>query len=217
MFTTSITDPLHLARSTDSEPAQDVCALAKAVIQIEAEAVAALHDRINASFTKACDIILRCQGRVVTLGIGKSGHVAKKIAATLSSTGTPAFPLHAAEANHGDLGMLISSDVLLIVSYSGQTPEVMQLIPVIQTRQVPIITITGDPHSNIATASNVVLNVQVQQEACPLNLAPTASTTASLVMGDALAMSLAQIRGYKTVDFARNHPGGHLGQHLSKN
>lgn len=188
--------------------------LARAVISTEATAIASLESRIDDTFITACEIILACRGRVVVLGMGKSGHIASKIAATLASTGTPAFFVHPAEASHGDLGMITSDDVVLVLSNSGETDEVKQIIPLLKRLGVNIVAITGKPTSTLATHADVNLNVEVANEACPLGLAPTSSTTAALVMGDALAVSLLEKRGFTAEDFARSHPAGQLGRRL---
>ncbi|MBI3562716.1 MAG: KpsF/GutQ family sugar-phosphate isomerase [Gammaproteobacteria bacterium] len=191
-----------------------VIALARAVIETEASAAAALATRIDAHFIKACDHMLHCQGRIVVIGMGKSGHIANKIAATLASTGTPAFFVHPGEASHGDLGMITAKDVVLALSYSGETDEIVTIIPLIKRLGVPLIVMTGNLQSRIATEATVNLDVSVAKEACPLGLAPTASTTAALVMGDALAIALLESRGFTSDDFARSHPGGRLGKRL---
>ncbi len=188
--------------------------LARAVISTEAAAIASLESRIDDTFVAACEIILACRGRVVVLGMGKSGHIASKIAATLASTGTPAFFVHPAEASHGDLGMITSEDVVLVLSNSGETDEVKQIIPLLKRLGVSIVAMTGKPTSTLATHADVNLNVEVASEACPLGLAPTSSTTAALVMGDALAVSLLEKRGFTAEDFARSHPAGQLGRRL---
>jgi arabinose-5-phosphate isomerase len=188
--------------------------LARAVIATEAQAVKNLADRVNDGFIHACELILACRGRVVVVGVGKSGHIGGKIAATLASTGTPAFFVHAAEANHGDLGMITADDVVLVLSNSGETDEVKQLLPVLKRLQVDIIAMTGNPGSFLARYADVNLDVSVAEEACPLGLAPTSSTTAALVMGDALAVSLLETRGFTREDFARSHPAGQLGRRL---
>jgi arabinose-5-phosphate isomerase len=188
--------------------------LARAVISTEAKAITNLESRIDDSFVAACEIILACRGRVVVLGMGKSGHIASKIAATLASTGTPAFFVHPAEASHGDLGMITADDVVLVLSNSGETDEVKQIIPLLKRLGVSIVAMTGKPTSTLATHASVNLNVEVAAEACPLGLAPTSSTTAALVMGDALAVSLLEKRGFTAEDFARSHPAGQLGRRL---
>ncbi len=191
-----------------------VKSLARAVVKTEAAAVASLESRIDDTFVAACEIILDCQGRIVVLGMGKSGHIAGKIAATLASTGTPAFFVHPAEASHGDLGMITADDVVLVLSNSGETDEVKQIIPILKRLGVKMIAMTGKPDSSLATHADLHLNVEVATEACPLGLAPTSSTTAALVMGDALAVSLLESRGFTAEDFARSHPAGQLGRRL---
>ncbi len=188
--------------------------LAKSVLRIEADAVLALQDRIDDKFHKACEILLACEGRIVVCGIGKSGHIGAKLAATLASTGSPAFFVHAAEASHGDLGMFKSNDVLVSISYSGNSEELMTMIPGVKRLGVPIISLCGEPDSPLAHASTVVLSTRIEREACPLGLAPTASTTATLALGDALAIALLGARGFTEEDFARSHPGGRLGRRL---
>lgn len=187
-------------------------------IQIEADALLALKARLAADsaglFSKAVALLLACRGRVVVSGIGKSGHIARKIASTLASTGTPALFVHAAEASHGDLGMITSDDVLIAISYSGEAGELLAVVPIIKRMGATLITITGNDASNLAQLADVHLNVKVDKEACPLNLAPTASTTATLALGDALAMALLDARGFGAEDFARSHPGGALGRRL---
>ena len=188
--------------------------LAQAVLEIEAKAVTDLIPRIDASFVAAADHILRCRGRVVVLGMGKSGHIGGKIAATLASTGTPAFFVHPGEASHGDMGMVKPEDVVLALSNSGETDELIVLVPLLRRLGVPLIAFTGNPTSTLAEAASVHINVGVAQEACPLGLAPTSSTTAALAMGDALAVALLEARGFTQEDFARSHPGGALGRRL---
>jgi arabinose-5-phosphate isomerase len=181
---------------------------------IEARAVAGLAERLGPDFVEACRLCLACRGRIVVTGMGKSGHVAGKIAATLASTGSPAFFLHPAEASHGDLGMLTREDVVLALSNSGETDEVLTILPLIKRMHVPLIAMTGNAASTLAREADVHLDVSVAEEACPLNLAPTASTTAALAMGDALAVALLEQRGFTPEDFARSHPGGRLGRRL---
>lgn len=193
---------------------QDIKALAAAVIQTEMQAIAKLTERIDEQFVCACHLLLACKGRVVVTGMGKSGHIAGKIAATLASTGTPAFFVHPGEASHGDLGMITRQDVVLALSNSGNTEEILTILPIIKRLGVPLIAMTGNPESALARLSSVHINVSVEQEACPLGLAPTASTTAALVMGDALAVSLLQSKGFTRDDFALSHPGGSLGKRL---
>lgn len=188
--------------------------LALAVIQTEARAVAKLVEQINDDFVEACKLMFACKGRVVVTGMGKSGHIAGKIAATLASTGTPAFFVHPGEASHGDLGMITPQDVVLALSNSGETGEVITILPIIKRIGVPLIAMTGNPLSTLAKFATVHLDVGVSEEACPLGLAPTASTTVSLVMGDALAVSLLEARGFTKDDFALSHPGGSLGKRL---
>lgn len=192
----------------------DFCKLGLNVIETEAQAVFELSQQIDEKFQAACELLLSCKGRIVVTGMGKSGHIAKKIAATLASTGSPAFFLHPAEANHGDLGMITKQDVVLALSYSGQTNEVVTLLPLIKRLEVSLISLTGNPQSALAKAADINLNVAVHQEACPLGLAPTTSTTVALVMGDALAITLLQARGFSAEDFALAHPGGSLGKRL---
>jgi arabinose-5-phosphate isomerase len=189
-------------------------ASARRALAIEAQAVAALAPRLTAGFASACRICLACEGRVVVTGMGKSGHIAGKIAATLASTGTPAFFLHPAEAGHGDLGMITRTDVVLAISNSGETPEVVLLLPHLKRLAVPLIVLVGRPDSTLGRTAAVALDVSVPEEACPLNLAPTASTTATLAMGDALAVSVLEARGFTKQDFALSHPGGSLGRQL---
>lgn len=189
-------------------------ASARRTLAVEIEGLAALRERLDAAFATACHVCLGCAGRVVVTGMGKSGHVARKVAATLSSTGTPAFFLHPGEAGHGDIGMLTRGDVLLALSNSGETAEVIGLVPYVKRLALPLIGMTGNAESTLARAADVHLNVGVATEACPHNLAPTASTTAALVMGDALAVALLEARGFSADDFARSHPGGNLGRRL---
>jgi arabinose-5-phosphate isomerase len=188
--------------------------LARAVISTEATAVSNLVSRIDESFVAACQLIIDCRGRIVVLGMGKSGHIAGKIAATLASTGTPAFFVHPGEASHGDLGMITQDDVVLLLSNSGETDEVKQILPLLKRLGVGLIAMTGKPGSTLASHADIHLNVAVDAEACPLGLAPTSSTTAALVMGDALAVSLLESRGFTAEDFARSHPAGQLGKRL---
>ncbi len=189
-------------------------AAARRALGIEARAVTALESRLDERFAEACRACLACAGRVVVTGIGKSGHIARKIAATLASTGTPAFFLHPAEAGHGDIGTITRADVVLALSNSGETPELLLIVPHLKRLGVPLITMTGKPGSTLARVATLVLDVSVPEEACPLNLAPTASTTAALAMGDALAVALLAARGFTVQDFARSHPGGALGRRL---
>lgn len=190
------------------------CKLGLAVIETEAQAVFELTQRIDERFEQACTLLLACKGRVVVTGMGKSGHIANKIAATLSSTGTPAFFMHPGEASHGDMGMITRQDTVIAISNSGFTQEIVTLLPLLKRLDVPLITLTGNHESTLACAADVNLDVSIKQEACPLGLAPTTSTTVSLVMGDALAISLLQVRGFNEEDFALSHPGGMLGRRL---
>ncbi|OGT53377.1 MAG: D-arabinose 5-phosphate isomerase [Gammaproteobacteria bacterium RIFCSPHIGHO2_12_FULL_42_13] len=190
------------------------CGLGRTVIENEAKAIHALMHRLDHSFANACRRLISCHGRIVVMGVGKSGHIGRKIAATFASTGSPAFFVHPSEAKHGDIGMITQQDVLLVLSYSGETEEIISLIPFIKRLNVPLITLTGKPHSTIAQAATINIDVSIEKEACPLGLAPTTSTTAALVMGDALAMALLERRGFTEKDFALSHPGGTLGRRL---
>ena len=187
---------------------------ARRALAIEARAVEALLARLDGRFAAACAVCLACEGRIVVTGMGKSGHIARKVAATLASTGTPAFFLHPAEASHGDLGMITRTDAVLALSNSGETPELLLLLPHLKRLGVPLIVMLGKTDSTLARAATVTLDVSVPEEACPLNLAPTASTTATLAMGDALAVAILETRGFTRLDFARSHPGGALGRQL---
>src|SRR5215468_1861858 len=189
-------------------------ALGRDVLATEADAIRALQARLGAPFLSAARALLDCRGRVVVIGIGKSGHIARKIAATLASTGTPAFFVHATEASHGDLGMITSDDVVLMLSNSGETDELVALLPHLKRQSAPIIALTGSGDSSLAQGADVHLDASVDSEACPLGLAPTASTTAALALGDALALALLDARGFSVEDFARSHPGGSLGRRL---
>ncbi|WP_025122675.1 MULTISPECIES: arabinose-5-phosphate isomerase KdsD [unclassified Serratia (in: enterobacteria)] len=186
----------------------------KEVLQIERDGLAQLDQYINADFVRACEAIKECCGKVVVMGMGKSGHIGCKIAATLASTGTPAFFVHPAEASHGDLGMVSKQDIVLAISNSGESNEILALIPVLKRQQIPLICMTNNPESSMGKAAEVHLCIKVPQEACPLGLAPTTSTTATLVMGDALAVALLKARGFTPEDFALSHPGGALGRRL---
>lgn len=188
--------------------------LGLAVINNEAAAVRKLADRINDDFSRACCYMLACEGRIVVTGMGKSGHICGKIAATLASTGSPAFFVHPGEASHGDLGMITEKDVVLALSNSGETSELLTIIPILKRLGAPLISLTGNPKSTLAREADVHIDVSVDQEACPLNLTPTSSTTAALAMGDALAIALLESRGFTEQDFARSHPGGSLGRRL---
>jgi arabinose-5-phosphate isomerase len=199
------------ARSRTRTSALD---LAREVLAIESQAVAALASRLDGAFLRAVDLLLGCRGRVVVCGVGKSGHIGRKIAATLASTGTPALFVHAAEAAHGDLGMITPADVLIALSYSGETAELLTIVPLVKLEGTPMIAITGNAASPLARHADVHLSVHVDKEACPLNLAPTSSTTATLALGDALAIACMEARGFGPSDFARSHPGGALGRRL---
>ena len=190
------------------------CTLGLAVIETEAQAVFELTQRIDAQFEKACELLLACKGRIVVTGMGKSGHIANKLAATFSSTGSPAFFMHPGEASHGDLGMITGQDIVVAISHSGNTHEIVTLLPILKRLEVPLIALTGNKESILAKIADVNLDVSIKQEACPLGLAPTTSTTVSLVMGDALAIALLQVRGFSAEDFALSHPGGALGKKL---
>jgi arabinose-5-phosphate isomerase len=187
---------------------------ARTVIATEAAAIRALEPRVDGNFVEACRLILACRGRLVVTGMGKSGHIGRKIAATLASTGTPAFFVHPGEASHGDLGMILPGDVVLALSNSGETDELLFILPVIKRQGIPLIAITGNPKSSLAHQADVHLDASISSEACPLGLAPTASTTAALVMGDALSIALLEARGFTAEDFARSHPAGTLGRRL---
>ncbi len=188
--------------------------LGKAVLRTEADAIGALIERIDERFHRACEMILACRGRIVVTGMGKSGHIGNKIAATLASTGTPAFFMHPGEASHGDLGMITEQDLLLAISNSGETAEILTLLPLLKRLRVPVVAFTGNHSSTLAEVADINLDIAVEKEACPLGLAPTSSTTASLAMGDALAVAVLEARGFTEEDFARSHPGGSLGRRL---
>lgn len=192
----------------------DFITLGQAVVRVEQQAISALLNKINQDFAKACQLLLDCQGRIVVIGMGKSGHISNKIAATLASTGSPAFFVHPGEASHGDLGMITNQDVVLALSNSGETSEITSLLPVIKRLGVPLISLTGNKNSTLASFADVNLDTSVEKEACPMNLAPTASTTVALVMGDALAVALLEAKGFTENDFALSHPGGSLGRRL---
>jgi arabinose-5-phosphate isomerase len=198
----------------DAADSKRLVEMGRDALRIEARAVDALVDRLGEDFERACRMLLACTGRVVVSGMGKSGHVGGKIAATLASTGTPAFFLHPAEASHGDLGMVTKGDVVLAISYSGETRELLTILPLFKRMDAELLAMTGNPASTLAREADVHLDVSVPAEACPLNLAPTASTTAALAMGDALAVALLKHRGFTEQDFARSHPGGALGRRL---
>ena len=205
---------IRAAPKTKHNAGETALELARRVLAIEAEAVRALIERIDHRFLAAMNLILERRGRVVVSGIGKSGHIARKISSTLASTGTPAYFLHPAEANHGDLGMIESGDVFIAISHSGESEELLSIVPQVKRRGAKLIAITGRADSSLAREADVLLDAGVAQEACPLNLAPTASTTAALALGDALAVALLDARGFSADDFARSHPGGSLGRRL---
>lgn len=214
----SMIEPISGSPSVACDPINDkaLLELGVAVLETEAQALQTLIPRVRASnsFAAACRSMLHCKGRVVVTGMGKSGHIAGKIAATLASAGTPAFFLHPGEASHGDLGMITRADVVMAISNSGETDEILTILPLIKRLGVPLITLAGNPNSRLAREADVYLDVSVEKEACPLGLAPTASTTAALAMGDALAIALLDVRGFGPEDFARSHPGGRLGKRL---
>ena len=193
---------------------QDFITLGKAVLETESQAISNAIQKLDQRFQKACELVLSCQGRVVVVGMGKSGHIGSKIAATLASTGTPSFFVHPAEAQHGDMGMITSQDVVITLSTSGETNEVTTILPLIKRMGAPLIAMTGRPESTMGQAADVVLDTSVEKEACPLNLAPTASTTVTLAMGDALAVAILERRGFTKQDFALSHPAGALGRRL---
>ena len=197
-----------------NNPAEQLKKLGRAVIRTEADALQQLIQRMDDSFSRACNYMLECKGRIVVIGMGKSGHIANKIAATLASTGSPAFFVHPGEASHGDLGMITAQDVVLAMSNSGETGELVTIVPILKRLGVPLISMTGNQNSTLATEADVALDISVAKEACPLGLAPTASTTATLAMGDALAVALLEARDFTEEDFARSHPGGSLGRRL---
>lgn len=199
---------------TSSFDSEHAIALARRVLAIEADAVLKLSGRLDAAFAQAVELVLACQGRVIVSGIGKSGHIARKIAATMASTGTPAYFVHAAEAVHGDLGMIARGDVLIALSNSGENDELLTIVPLVKRQGGTLIAITGNANSSLAKEADIHLDARVDEEACPLNLAPTASTTAALALGDALAVALLDARGFGAEDFARSHPGGALGRKL---
>ena len=198
----------------DKEEKFDFISIGKKVLEIESIAIAKLKDQLDNNFDIACQLCLDCTGKIIVMGIGKSGHIADKLAATLASTGTPSFFVHPGEASHGDLGMISKSDVVMALSNSGKTEEIVNLLPILKNMGIKIIAMTGDDNSTIATASDVHIDVGVEEEACPMNLSPTASTTATLAMGDAIAVALLEKRGFSVEDFAKSHPGGSIGKKL---
>lgn len=218
LMTDAILSPVHMSEPAAAplQPSTEHAALraARRVLDIEAQAITDLSQRIDGAFTEACDLMLGCRGRIVVSGMGKSGHVARKIAATLASTGTPAFFVHPAEASHGDLGMITPGDVMLALSNSGETDELLTILPLVKRMGVSTIAMTGKRGSRLALLADLHLDVSVRQEACPLNLAPTASTTVALALGDALAVALLEQRGFTSDDFAATHPAGQLGRRL---
>ena len=199
---------------TEKEEKFDFISIGKKVLDIESIAIAKLKDQLDYNFDIACQLCLDCSGKIIVIGIGKSGHIADKLAATLASTGTPSFFVHPGEASHGDLGMISKSDVVMALSNSGKTEEIVNLLPILKNMGIKIIAMTGDDNSTIATASDVHIDVGVEEEACPMNLSPTASTTAALAMGDAIAVALLEKRGFSVEDFAKSHPGGSIGKKL---
>ena len=203
-----------MSAQTTSINSDDAISSAREVLDIEASAICALKERLDSAFVRAIELILNCRGRVVVCGIGKSGHVGRKIASTLASTGTPAFFVHAAEASHGDLGMIAQDDIFIAVSNSGESAELLVIVPLIKRRGAKLIVMTGRFDSSLAVEADVCLYASAAKEACPLNLAPTASTTAALALGDALAVALMKARGFSDQDFASSHPGGKLGKQL---
>ena len=186
----------------------------KKVLAIESDAIKVLKDRLDSSFAAACEACFECTGKIIVMGIGKSGHIADKLAATLASTGTPSFFVHPGEAGHGDLGMISNNDIVIALSNSGETEEIIDLLPALRNMEIQIIALTGNKNSKIANYSNIHIDVRVEEEACPLNLAPTASTTAALAMGDAIAVALLEKRGFSIEDFAKSHPGGSIGKRI---
>jgi arabinose-5-phosphate isomerase len=213
----SVTDEKTLAKPFDARLAERATEMARETLQIEADAILALKDRVSVadgSFGRSVALLLGCTGRVVVSGIGKSGHIARKISSTLASTGTPSMFVHPAEAAHGDLGMVTENDAFIAISNSGETAELLAIVPIIKRMGAKLIAMTGNELSSLALLANVHLDTRVEKEACPLNLAPTASTTATLAMGDALAVALLDARGFREEDFARSHPGGALGRRL---
>ncbi len=212
----SVTDEKTMLKAFDNTIVERAMQMARETLEIEGAAIDAVHARLASddSIGKACAMLLTCTGRVVVSGIGKSGHIARKIAATLASTGTPAMFVHPAEAAHGDLGMITAQDAFIAISYSGESAELMAILPIVKRMGAPLISMTGKPGSSLAQLADVHLDVSVAKEACPLNLAPTASTTVTLALGDALAVALLDARGFREEDFARSHPGGALGRRL---
>ena len=207
----------NISKKNTTISTDELCRLGKRVIDIEAAAISSLSTHIDEKYAAACQRLLSCTGRVILIGMGKSGHIGRKIASTLASTGTASHFVHPAEASHGDLGMLSHGDIVIAISNSGETAEIVTLLPIIKMLDIPIIAMTGNPQSTLAQHATIHLNISVEKEACPLGLAPTSSTTATLVMGDAIAITLLEARGFKEKDFARFHPGGALGRRLLLN
>ena len=199
---------------TEKEEKFDFISIGKKVLDIESAAITKLKNQLDSNFDTACQLCLGCDGKIIVMGIGKSGHIADKLAATLASTGTPSFFVHPGEASHGDLGMISKSDIVLAISNSGKTEEIVSLLPILKNMGIKIISMTGNENSTIATGSDVHIDVGVDEEACPMNLSPTASTTAALAMGDAIAVALLEKRGFSVEDFAKSHPGGSIGKKL---
>ena len=199
---------------TEKEEKFDFISIGKKVLDIESAAITKLKNQLDSNFDTACQLCLGCDGKIIVMGIGKSGHIADKLAATLASTGTPSFFVHPGEASHGDLGMISKSDIVLAISNSGKTEEIVSLLPILKNMGIKIISMTGNENSTIATSSDVHIYVGVDEEACPMNLSPTASTTAALAMGDAIAVALLEKRGFSVEDFAKSHPGGSIGKKL---
>jgi arabinose-5-phosphate isomerase len=193
---------------------ESLCTFGRKVIEIESNTIYSLIARIDDNFAQACQLLLACEGRIIVIGMGKSGHIGNKIAATLASTGSPAFFVHPGEASHGDMGMITHKDIVLALSNSGETNEILTLLPIIKHLTIPLITLTGNPRSTLSRNATINIDVSVSQEACPLGLAPTSSTTATLAMGDAIAITLLQAKGFTANDFALYHPGGNLGKRL---
>lgn len=214
MSPSGASDTLHASPADPAHSGSRPIEMARRVLQIEADAITALQQRLGTDFLRAIRLILDCQGRIIVSGLGKSGHIGRKIAATLASTGTPAYFVHAAEAVHGDLGMITQNDVLIAISHSGESDELLTIVPLIKRQGGRLIAMTGHPDSSLAREADIHLDAGVAEEACPLNLAPTASTTAALALGDALAVALLDARGFGAADFARSHPGGALGRRL---
>jgi len=199
---------------TEKEEKFDFISIGKKVLDIESAAITKLKNQLDSNFDTACQLCLDCDGKIIVMGIGKSGHIADKLAATLASTGTPSFFVHPGEASHGDLGMISKSDIVLAISNSGKTEEIVSLLPILRNMGIKIISMTGNENSTIATGSHVHIDVGVDEEACPMNLSPTASTTGALAMGDAIAVALLEKRGFSVEDFAKSHPGGSIGKKL---